>query len=114
MLALGACQDDATDAPVTAPSSDACPDIGFEPGTDRVAFNVRSQTSLGPDPATPDCARAEAVVRRVADSHNFVTGPRQFDAGEGWHCTVATDDEAMPVGHYQCYEGSRRVTWDRT
>ena len=88
-----------TGAPVT------CADIGFAPQSDNMATHIVATGS--------DCSEAEALVRTVAAENNFTTGPREFTSG-AFACSVVTEEAALPVGHYTCVEGARKVTWDKT
>ena len=83
----------------------ACADIGFAPQSDNVATHIVA-TNI-------DCSEAQVLVRKVAAEHNVTTGPREFTSGT-FACSVATEDMALPVGHYTCIDGARKVTWDKT
>jgi len=91
--------------PTTTEAVLACPDIVFAPRSEDGAFKIRA-TGVS-------CASAEALVRQVRASHNFVSGPRSFTAGE-YACTIVTDQTGLPLGNYTCTAGSRRITWSKT
>ncbi len=81
-----------------------CADIGFSPQSDNIATHIVAT-------GTP-CSEAQALVRKVAAAHDFTTGPREFTSG-AFVCTVMTQEVALPVGHYTCLDGAKKVTWDK-
>lgn len=89
--------------PATATS--ACGDVGFGGPSDELATGVAA-TGVS-------CNDASALVVTVRSSHNVVSGPRSFSAG-GYECTVVTENAVLPVGHYACVSGSKKVTWSKT
>jgi len=91
-------------APTTAAPA-ACADIGFAPQTDNIATHIVATGA--------DCSEAQALVREVTAEHNFNTGPREFASGT-FLCSVVTEEAALPVGHYACIDGPKKVTWDKT
>jgi hypothetical protein len=88
----------------TGPVEQSCESIGFSKGED-MASEIRS--------IELPCSEADQLVRRVRAEHNFYSGPRSFSAGS-FACTVTTEDEVLPVGHYRCTSGDATVTWDKT
>lgn len=83
----------------------ACGDVHFDASSDNAAWEI-SATGVS-------CADAVALVKRVAQEHNFVSGPRQFTT-DGWACTVTTTEDGMPQGAYGCRKGAALVSWDKT
>ncbi len=93
-----------TTAGRTTAATLACADIGFAPQSDNIATHIVA-TGAG-------CLEAEALVRAVAATHNFTSGPREFTSGT-FACSVVTEELALPVGHYTCIQGAKKVTWDK-
>lgn len=83
----------------------ACGDVHFDASSDNAAWEI-SATGVS-------CADAVALVKRVAQEHNFVSGPRQFTT-DGWACTVTTTEDGMPQGAYGCRKDAALVSWDKT
>jgi hypothetical protein len=81
----------------------ACADIGFAPQSDNIATHIVATGT--------DCSEAQALVRKVAAEHNVTTRPRELTSG-AFACSVVTEDVALPVSHYICIDGARKVTWD--
>jgi hypothetical protein len=92
-----------TSTMATAPVT--CPDIAFVPQSDNMAAHIVATGA--------DCIEAHALVREVAAQHTFMTGPREFRSGV-FTCSVVTEEAAVPVGHYACIDGPKKVTWDKT
>jgi len=82
----------------------ACADIGFAPQSDNIATHIVATGT--------DCPEAQRLVREVTAAHDFATGPREFTSG-AFACSVVTEEVALPVGHYTCLEGAKKVTWDK-
>jgi len=82
----------------------ACADVGFAPQSDNIASHIVATGT--------SCPEAQALVRKVAAVHDLTTGPREFTSG-AFACSVVTEEVALPVGHYTCLEGAKKVTWDK-
>ncbi len=82
-----------------------CADIGFTANSDDVATNVRIEGGT--------CDQASALIRQVADQHDFYSGPPTFEAA-GYSCSVELEDDVLPVGHYRCAGSGGTVMWDKT
>lgn len=83
----------------------ACGDVHFDSTSDNAAWDIAA-TGI-------PCADAIALVKKVGQQHNFVSGPRAFTV-DGWACTVRTTEEGLPQGTYGCRKDPALVAWDRT
>ena len=82
-----------------------CPPVGFTPNSDDVAADI---TATG-----VDCAEATALVRRVRERHDPVTG-RRFFRLPPYTCRGIRQDTALESTAYRCDDAARRVTWSKT
>jgi hypothetical protein len=90
---------------VVAPSPVDCGSIGFTPNSGDVADNIVA-TGVS-------CDIAHTLVRRVADEHNFYSGPRSFTIDE-WSCTEVLHADDLPYGEYACASESGSVSWQKS
>ena len=80
-----------------AAASANCGRIGFEPGTDNVAANIRAQGT--------SCRRARRIVRAVYNGNR-----EPF----GYRCRSRAHDEGgLSFRHWVCTKNLARVTWDK-
>ncbi len=82
-----------------------CADIMFTPATEDAATRIVATLI--------SCDVANELIATVAAGHNFYSGPRSFEIDD-FSCTVETEDDGLPVGHYTCSNGDATITWDKT
>ncbi len=83
----------------------SCADVGLEGRPEAVTGDVFVSGIT--------CTDAKLVIQQVTREHDFISGPRSFDA-QGFACTVETDEDPELVGHYRCNDGALTITWDKS
>ncbi|MDQ3569498.1 MAG: hypothetical protein M3450_00290 [Actinomycetota bacterium] len=89
----------------TTPVTLRCKAIGFTPGSDDVASDIRA-TGLS-------CREAESFVR-VAGTRTNAVEPQEVDV-LGYRCVrTRIETEGLPRAYYQCVNGRKKVTFVRS
>lgn len=92
---------------------DAGPSGRYECGSITLGLNSEDGPSKVPSEGV-NCAAVTALVSRIAEEHNFCSGPSSFEIDE-YSCTVETDDsDVLPVGHHQCSNRKANISWDQS
>jgi hypothetical protein len=91
---------------VTAATSRPCADVAFAPNSDNLAGSIVA-TGL-------TCAEAEGLVRKVGVQVGAVGGPSRVEV-DGFTCIrTAENDRGLPSSDFECTNGTKVVTFNRT
>ena len=100
-----------SDVTVSAPSTSTppatlrCETVGFTPNSEDAASEITA-TGLS-------CDEAEAFVR-VAGTRTSSGGPDQLEVS-GYRCVrTGSEEDPLPVSHYECTNGAKKVTFLRS
>ncbi len=89
----------------TPPATLRCEMVGFTPDSEDAASDITA-TGLS-------CDEAEAFVR-VAGTRTSSGGPDQLEVS-GYRCVrTGSEEDPLPVSHYECTNGGKRVTFLRS